>query len=158
MLRKCQLASYNSLAAWESSTAIPPFPSSWESRGWGSWAQGCCYVPAADADGITGDGRWDPVAANGSYASGTPRRWVGVCETLGLRILHSVIKKPRGKEKDRGQFSQDMPVLVKGVNSLLAGPIPCFNTRFYLYFLPAPEGSQVGLMQTALWYLEQPWE
>lgn len=109
MLHKCQLTSCNSLAAWESSTAIPPLPVLMGKAEAGEIEpQGCCYVPATSADGISGDGRRDPVVANGSYALGTPRRWVGVCKSLGLRILHSDIKKLRGKEKDRRQFSQVM--------------------------------------------------
>lgn len=61
--------------------------------------QGCCYIPAVGAEGITGDGRQDPVAADRPYALGTPRRWGGVCEIRGLRILHSVIKKTQGQRK-----------------------------------------------------------
>lgn len=66
----------------------------------------CRYVPAAGADGIVGDGRRGPAVVNGACALGTPRRWVGVCESFGLRILNSIMKEPRGKEKDRSQFSQ----------------------------------------------------
>lgn len=34
--------------------------------------QGCCYVPAAGADGINGDGRQDLETAKGSCALGHP--------------------------------------------------------------------------------------
>lgn len=69
-------------------------------------SQSICYIPAAGADGIVGDGRWGPVVANGAYTLGPPRRWVGVCDGLGLTILNSIMKKLRSKEEDRSQFSQ----------------------------------------------------
>lgn len=64
--------------------------------------QGCCYVPAAGADGILGGGRQDLETVKGFYALGIPRRQVEVCEISGLRILHSVIKK-KNKPKKQGQ-------------------------------------------------------
>lgn len=98
MLHKCQLISCSSSAAWESSTAIPPLPILVGKAEAGEVEpQGCCYVPAASADGISGDGRQDPAVANGSYALGAPRRWVGVCKSLGLRILHK--KNPGAKKR-----------------------------------------------------------
>lgn len=74
-----------------------------------------------------------------------------------LRILHSVIKRPRGKEQDGRHFPQDMLSWCRGVISLFSSSIPCFGTSFWLYFLPAPEGSEARLMQTTLWYLDQLW-